>query len=242
MKKLCMALSLLLTALLLSGCGGVDANPGRPAANTTDKVPEVLNQAEYLLYQNIFYNDYGPQYEGKEVTKRGVLAKIRDAFNDRVRYYVWGYLDNTKCCDWQWEIVPTDENSLPPMGSLVTAKGIFRGDQAALDGYWITDVTVETETGYAGPQEEINMLVMSCTLERVQMFNILYRPQAFEGKAFIVYGRIAGTNRLEDPYYNGSWQIPFSSGSACPAIGTMVELHGRVEDAALSECTLTVLP
>ncbi len=239
MKKLCMALSLLLTALLLSGCGG---DTKKAAANTTDKVPEVLNQAEYLLYQNIFYNDYGPQYEGKEVTKRGVLAKLRDAFNSRDRYYVWGYLDNTRCCDWQWEIVPKDAESLPPVGSLVTARGVFRGDDEALDGYWITDAAVETETAYAGAQEEINMLTMSCTLERVQMFNILYRPKTFEGKPFLAYGRIAGTDTLEDPYYNGSWQIPFSAGSPCPAIGTMVELRGRVKDAALSECTLTVLP
>lgn len=242
MKKLRMALALALTALLLSGCGGTEAGADKKAAGKTDKVPEVLNQTEYLLYENIFFNDYGPQYEGKETSKRGVFAIIQDAYNHRTRYYVWGYLDNTKCCDWQWEIVPKDEAALPPPGSLVTVKGVFRADEAALDGYWITDAAVETETEYTGAQEEINMLAMSCTLERVQMSNILYQSEAFEGKPFIAYGRIAGAGLLEDPYYNGSWQIPFSPSADAPAIGTMVSLRGRVKEAALSDCALSIVP
>ena len=134
MKRLCFTLSLLLLALTLSGCGGTDGAAGKGAANTADSIPVILNQAEYLLYQNIFYNSYGPQYEGQSVTKRGVLARIRDAFNDCDRYYVWGYLDNTKCCDWQWEFVPTDKNSLPAPGSLVVVKGVFKADDNALEG------------------------------------------------------------------------------------------------------------
>ena len=242
MKKLYMALAFILTALLLSGCGGAEGASDKKAENTTKEIPVILNQAEYLLYQNVFYNEYGPQYEGQEVIKRGVLGKIQDAFSNRARYYVWGYLDNTMCCDWQWEIVPRDEKSLPPVGSLVTAKGIFRADESALDGYWITDAAVEAETEYTGVQEEMNMLAMSCTLERVQMFNILYRPEAFEGKPFIAYGRIAAVDTLEDPYYNGSWRIPFTAKAECPAIGTMVILQGTVKNGALTECLLTVKP
>ena len=242
MKKLCMAMVLGLTVLLLSGCGSTGSGSDQKALNSTDKVPEVLSQAEYLLYENIFYNDYGPQYEGKEVAKRGVLAKLQDAFSNSARYYVWGYLDNTRCCDWQWEFIPKDEANLPPVGSLITVHGVFGADEAALDGYWITDAAVETEAEYTGHQEEINMFVMSCTLERVQMLNILYRPEAFEGKPFIAYGRIAGIGVLEDPYYNNSWQIPFSAKVASPAPGTMVSLQGRVREAVLSECALSVLP
>ena len=242
MKKLCMVLALCLIALLLSGCGGTEGTSDKKAGNTTNEIPVILNQAEYLLYQNVFYNEYGSQYEGQEVAKRGVLAKIQDAFNGRTRYYVWGYLDNTMCCDWQWEIVPKDEAALPPVGSLITVKGIFRADEDALDGYWITDAAVGTETEYTGAQEEINMLAMSCTLERVQMLNILYRPEAFEGKAFIAYGRIAAMNILEDPYYNGSWQIPFATEAECPAIGTMVTLKGSVGYISLDKCFLTVMP
>ena len=89
MKKLCFTLSLLLIALALSGCGNTNG-AGKSAANTTGSIPVILSQSEYLLYQNIFYNSYGPQYEGQSVTKRGVLAKIHDAFNDRERYAATG--------------------------------------------------------------------------------------------------------------------------------------------------------
>ena len=242
MKKLCFALALLLMALTLSGCGDTKGDAGKAAANTTDSVPVILNQAEYLLYQNIFYNNYGPEYEGQDVTKRGVLAKIHDAFNDRDRYYVWGYLDITKCCDWQWEFVPKNEKNLPVPGSLVTVKGVFRANDDALDGYWIADAAVETETAYTGAQDDINMLAMSCTLERVQILNIQYRSEAFEGKSFSAYGRIAGTDTLENPYYNGSWQMPFTSGTESPAIGTLVILKGTVRNAALADCALSVMP
>ena len=74
------------------------------------------------------------------------------------------------------------------------------------------------------------------------MFNILYRPEEFSGKRFIAYGRIAGAGLLEDPYYNGSWQIPYAPGTDQNAIGTLVEVRGRVKDAALEDCVLTVMP
>ena len=242
MKKTTLILSLLIAALLLTGCGSPGSNAASADENvkTIDRVPDMLNQAEYLLYENVFYNDYGAQFEGQETIKRGVLGKIRDAFNERDRYYVWGYLDNTKCCDWQWEIVPQDVKSLPPVGSLVIAQGVFHADEQALDGYWITDVTITTEAKYTGAQAELNMQAMTCTLERVQMLNILYRPEAFEGKPFIAYGRIAALNTLEDPYYDGSWQIPFSAEGDCPAIGTMVILQGTVKNSALWDCTLEI--
>ena len=243
MKKLALLMALILTALLLTGCGS-EQTAGTAAVKagtpTISKVPEILNQTEYLLYQNVFYSDFGGSLEGQKVEKRGILGKIQDAFGQRTRYYVWGYLDTTKCCDWQWEIVPKDEKSLPPVGSLVIATGTFRADENSLDGYWIVDVTVKTEAQYIGDQEELNMRTLSGTLERVQILNILYRPEYFEGKRFIAYGRIAQVNVLQDPYYDGSWQIDFSSSADCPAIGTDVVLRGKVANGILSECALEV--
>ena len=243
MKKTALILVLILTALLLTGCGGTETTADTAAKGgvpTTPKVPEILNQAEYLLYQNVFYSDFGDKLEGQQVEKRGVLGKVQDAFNQRTRYYVWGYLDQTKCCDWQWEIVPKDESSLPPVGSLVVATGTFRADESALDGYWIVDVTVKTEQQYTGAQEELNMQALSGTLERVQILNILYKPEYFEGKRFIAYGRIAQVNVLQDPYYDGSWQIGFTSTADCPATGTDVILRGKVADGLLTDCALEV--
>ena len=120
--------------------------------------------------------------------------------------------------------------------------GTFRADEKALDGYWITDASVETEALYTGERADVNMRALSCTLERVQMLNILYKPELFEGKTFSAYGRVAGIGLLLDPYYDGSWQIPFRSGAESPAIGTLITLKGRVSGGALTDCTLETLP
>lgn len=237
-NKYTLILALLLCGLLLAGCG--DQRQG--AEKTSDTVPEILSQAEYLLYQNVFYNDYGAQYEGREMVKTGVYSTLQDAFSDRTRYYVWGYLDNAKCCDWQWEFVPKDTKALPAEGSLVTVSGIFKASDDSLDGYWLENAAVQTEMAYTGRLTDLNMRAMSCTLERVQMFNILYVPDQFEGKQFTAYGRIAGVNTLEDPYYNGSWQIPFAADAQAPAIGTLVNLRGKVTDGALADCSLEIAP
>ena len=236
MKKwLCIVLLLAVFAAVLGGCGKRSDDKGA----TTDKVPEILNQEEYLLYQNVFFNDYGKQLIGKEVSKKGVLAVIQDGFNQRTRYYVWGYLDNTKCCDWQWEFVPEDSAVLPQPGSLVSVKGTFAAHDDALDGYWIEKAAVETNTKYTGEVFDLDMCAMSCTLERVQMLNILYKPEYFKERSFIAYGRIVASGTLEDPYYNGSWQMPFAPGDASFAIGTQVKLQGSVINGKLTDCTVT---
>ena len=51
---------------------------GTPVAET---MPTVLNQNEYILYQNIFYSDAAEDYLGKTATKEGTLARVSDAFS-----------------------------------------------------------------------------------------------------------------------------------------------------------------
>ena len=237
-------ITMLFTVVLLcSACSGGGSGSGSAGVKTTAEVPVVLNQAEYVLYQNIFYNDYGPQYDNTPVTKNGVFAVIQDAWAGKARYYVWGYLDNTQCCDWQWEIVPKDTKNLPAPGSLISVTGTFAKDEDnALDGYWIKDAEVTTVTAYVGQTAELNMQVMSDTLERVQILNIMYRSDSFEGKTYLAYGRVAGIGMLQDPYYDGSWEIPFAStgDTSALAIGTSVRLSGKVVSGTLGESTVTV--
>lgn len=247
MKKTKIILALLLAALLmltLTACGSKDAKSTEAtedkAVATTDTVPVILDQAEYTLYQNVFYNGYGEQSVG-QVTKRGVFTTIQDAFNEVTRYYVWGYLDNTLCCDWQWEFVPAEGAELPAVGSLVQVSGSFEKDDAALDGYWIKDAKVTVENAYTAGETELDMLTMGDTLERVQLMNIMYRKEAFEGKTFRAFGRISNIGLLEDPYYgNEAWQIPYQSDAEQPAIGAMVHLQGKVADGQLAECSIQV--
>ena len=228
MKKLIPII--LVLALVLCACGKKTAD---------GEMPTMLNTAEYVLYQNIFFNEAADDYVGETQSKIGTFAVIHDSYNDCTRYYVWGYNDATKCCDWQWEFVPADATSLPAPGSLVEVKGTFTGDEAALDGYWLTDASVKVQVGYTPPESELLLTAMDDTLERVQIYNIMAFPENYEGKTISAYGRIASPTTFEDPYYDGSWSFPFESGDELPAIGTIVILTGVVRNGTIADCTLT---
>ena len=247
-----MIVSILLTStlvLLSCGCesgqssGGTSRGTGSSAGmeNTSDARQEKISQDEYTLYLNIFENGYAQSFDGKKVKKIGVFATLHDAFNDLDRYYVWGYADQTKCCDWQWEFTPKKGEKLPPDGSLVTVEGTFASDDQALDGYWIKNATVRTETTYTGTSYDLNMYLMSDTLERVQIANVVRKPAYFQGKTFSAYGRIKGLNTLQDPYYNGSWEVGFSFDGDVPSIGTTVLLTGTVGNGTLVAETLQII-
>lgn len=203
------------------------------AAPETAERPEKFSQDEYVLYQNIFYKDYGKDYDGTAVEKEGVFATIFDAYNDCRRYYVWGYYDQTRCCDWQWEFVPENADDLPPTGSLVTVTGTFVSDENALDKFRIEGAKIETLTAYSGPAADMDMRSMSDTLERVQMLNIISHADVFEGNGFTAYGRIKTPGLIEDPYYDGSWNVHMKWDGDLPAIGTLVEMTGTVRDGVL---------
>ena len=247
MKRLGIIVSILLTAAMIlftCGCGsdiastggnGTGENPG--GLDPADRL-DIISQDEYLLYQNVFYNGYASKMDGTKVKKTGVLATLHDAFNDVDRYYVWGYYDNTKCCDWQWELKLKDGTELPPDGSLISVEGTFVYDEEALDDYWIKDAKVTTKTKYTGALYDLNMFLMSDTLERVQIINVRRFPDYFKDKSYSAYGRIKTVDSIQDPYYNGSWDIPFVWSGEIPAIGTTVLLTGNVSNGTLGVDTM----
>lgn len=205
---------------------------------TTTVLPSVINPTEYLLYQNIFYNQQGSAYEGKEVTKIGTFATIDDRFNNITRYYVWGYNDNTKCCDWQWEIRITDTSELPKNGSLVEVTGTFASDDISLDGYWIKKPTIKVVQEYQGPVCDVDMATMSATLERVQLINIQQHPADFEGKSIYMYGRVATLSSIQHPYYDNVWTQEFETADTTPAIGTYVILNGTFSNGVITDSSI----
>ena len=218
---------LLLSLLLLCGCGKSAPAPQTPAEPArSDALPEVYSQDEYMLYQNVFYGDYGAEAVGKPVEKQGAYATVYDAYNQRQRYYVWGYYDRTKCCDWQWEFVPQDPDSLPANGSLVKMTGVVTRDDAALDKIWFTDARVELQQVYEPEPCDVDMTVMSATLERVQLLNMQYKPEAFAGKSLRIYGRVYGLDAIQHPYYDNAWTQKLEAKEELPAIGTMVIVAG----------------
>ena len=205
-----------------TGNSGEPDIPIEPRVVTT--LPTVLNQTEYVLYQNIFFNDMADSYVGKTATKEGTYTRLYDAFSEKYRYYVWGYMDATKCCDWQWEFVPADPETLPPIGSLVKMTGTLARDDAALDKLWFVDTSVEVKTTFSPKACEVDMTTMDATLERVQLLNMQYKPDAFTGKTLRIYGRVLNPTTIQHPYYDNAWTQDFATEAEVPAIGTMVIL------------------
>ena len=128
---------------------GKDGKPlpaGLPTDAVTDMV-EYFDNMDYANYINVFsYKDEndpskglgGDDFVGKELTKEGTFAKIYDKWSDRERYYVWGYADQTRCCDFQWEFVPNDPASLPAPGSAVVVTGVTeQNDTFQLSNFFV---------------------------------------------------------------------------------------------------------
>ncbi len=240
MRRIKKIVSVLLTVSAILVCSGCGAGSSSGETGSGDRL-EVISQEEYVLYQNVFYKDFGKELDGKRVIKEGVFAVLNDAFNNCSRYYVWGYYDQTKCCDWQWEFVPNEASDLPPAGSLVTVEGLFVSSTDALDGYWIAEANVKANTEYTGMTSDLDMYSMSCTLERVQMINVLRHPEIFQNREFTAYGRIASPDSLEDPYYDGSWEIKIVWDGDLPAVGTLVAVTGSIRDGSLIVQTLKII-
>lgn len=232
MKKL-LPLLLCLALLLCACAGGGDQTPG-----AAERLPTVLDTNEYTLYLNLFYNGYADQLAGKTYTKTGTFTRLQDRYNGVERYYVWGYNDATKCCDWQWEFVPAPGTELPENGALVSMTGTLTADPAALDGYWYTDATLTVTTHYTGGGPEVDMGAMSATLERVQLLNLQYDAAGFEGRQVRLYGRVLDETHVQHPYYDEAWTQAFETDDPVPAIGTVVVLTGTWQGGVLTRCTV----
>ncbi len=235
-KKTVIFLGLCL-CLLLSGCNAqISEGAAKQAAEiagqqndfqVAEPVPYVLDQTEYVLYQNIFFNGQAGEYVGKTFDKTGILIRLEDRWSQVTRYYVWGYMDATKCCDWQWEFVPSDPDSLPPDGSLVVMTGTLVHNEAALDKYWYENASVTLKQRYEGMKGvDVDLSTMDSTLERVQYYNLLKDPDRYNGKTVCMYGRVKTTASIQHPYYDNYWELPFTTGNTVPATGTMVLIIG----------------
>ncbi|MBR0413427.1 MAG: hypothetical protein IJI47_07700 [Eubacterium sp.] len=241
MKKIIsVTLCVIMAALMFAGCSGAKADKKESGkATASDKMQTALNTAEYTLYQNIFYNDQKADYDGQEATKEGTFATLTDAYSNTTRYYVWGYNDQTKCCDWQWELKIDDTSDLPANGSYVTVTGKYEVNDKALDGLWIVNPKITVKTEFKERDYDVDMLSMDNTLERVEITNIMQKKEAFEGKTVCCYGRVKDDNTLQDAYYDGSWEIGFSGENLeLPAFGTIILVYGTVKNGELTDCTI----
>ncbi len=201
----------------------------------------VLDTNEYAMYYNIFYNDQGGEYDGKPVFKKGTFATLYDEYSGITRYYVWGYNDQTKCCDWQWELKYDEVKEIPANGSLVEVTGTFTKDENALDGYWITGPKIKVKSEYTPADVDIDMSTMSATLERVQAFYIINKYETLEGKTVRMYARVLSDTQVQHPYYNGTdFIVDVETDGKMPAIGMMVMIEGTVKEGKITNAKVEI--
>ena len=95
-KRFLLAVLLLAAVILCTACGG-DSGGNQTGAPTANEVPVVLSQMEYTLYQNIFANDTGSQYQtGVYFTDEEDGKILREIFEEEKKKY--------DC--WQVELEP----------------------------------------------------------------------------------------------------------------------------------------
>ncbi|MBQ7653500.1 MAG: hypothetical protein IJS17_00325 [Clostridia bacterium] len=248
MKKIiCIALCLVMTAGLLTGCGS-KSNTSQTGTNTKSSanIPALesaamktnLSQDEYTLYQNIFYNGQKNDFDKKSVKKEGTFATLHDAFNNVTRYYVWGYLDNTNCCDWQWELKFDNEENIPANGSYIEVEGVYEVSTDALDGLWIINPKVTVKESYADRGYDIDMCSMSDTLQYVEIQNIVNMADYFKDKTVCGYGRMESDSSIQDAYYDSKWSVEIETDSKIPAFGTIVVFTGLCDGGMIKDCKI----
>lgn len=244
MKRIFAVLLSCMLLLTFAACGAGEDSPqttqGADEQVSLDGAfPCVTDAMEYTLYQNIFYNNEGANYEGQQVEKTGTFATIYDEFNKVTRYYVWGYYDMTKCCDWQWELKVDGAANLPKNGCLVNVTGTFEKSDSALDGYWITNPEISVKTEYNGENYDVDMSVMSATLERVQIINMQNFKESFEGKKIAAYGRVKTNSIIQHPYYDGAWEQAVNAKTEIQLTDKEVLVTGIYKDGVIKDAVAT---
>ena len=261
MKKLIAVLLTLVVVFPLAACGGkktgtestdpavpatdgsgetiTDANgnvlPANLPAGAINGIRETFDPMEYTIYMNVFQDISSKQFDGIEMDKKGTFAILQDDWSGKTRYYVWGYNDTTRCCDYQWEFVPADVSALPEPGSYIRVQGTLAytedRNKGAMDYYWITDTKVTVLEEYPASKFDYDLTTMDATLALVQLSRIQNYSQNYAGKTILVYGRTLSPNTLQHPYYDGSWNLDFKTdkaGGQVPGVGQYLVLGGTV--------------
>lgn len=220
-------------------CGSKEKGGG--VSSDTTKMDMVLNPMEYTIYTNMYYNNKADDYDDKEYTKEGIFTILYDSYNDTERYYVWGYSDETKCCDWQWEFVPVNKESLPPVGSRIKVKGKLVNNEAALDNYWLVNTSVDVVKEYSKASCKYDLTTMDPTLTRVQLVNMMNFTDKYNGETVKIYARVLSNDKIQHPYYDNSWELKVAYEEGLPAIGSYITVEGKFTGTSASDCKLEIL-
>lgn len=244
-KVLCLILALAIS-FCFTACSDNDGSEDTSVENNTNAegttaitnatsydngMTETFDQMEYAAYIDLFNNQNYSDYENKTMTKKGNLGTILtfDANGDEmIRYYVWGYADETKCCCYQWEFVAPEDWKAPANGSIITVKGTLVASDDALDGYWFDDCDVTVDDKFTESDIDYDMTRISHVLAYVQNWYLINYADYFDGVSLRLYGRALTVNTIQDPYWDEYWNIDFLWDGDKPSIGQYIVLDGTL--------------
>ena len=221
--------------------------PKLDPAEITLNVTTVTDEKEAEEYRKTVVQGENGDALGKDTSKTGMFCILRDQFNERDRYYVWGYGDSERSTDWQWEFNPENVSGLPAQGSIITVTGKLVSSDDALDRVWIDGAAIEVKTDYAPDAAyDVDCRFMGSTLERVQVQNVNLYPDYFAGKTVAVYGRAVSTGSVRNPYDGAEdsiieWSMEFASEYKNPEEGTLILLTGNIADGHIEDGVVSIL-
>ncbi len=213
-------------------------DPSGPPVTSVEKIETGLNEYynadEDAAYHELFFDKKTSEYENKKFTKYGTFAVIYDAYNEVERYYVWGYGHESKDCCFQWEFVKPENAELPIPGSYIKVEGTMTADEKALDGYWLTNASVSVEEEFAATEYDYDFVTLSPTLMRVQITNMLQKPEQFADKSVRIFGRTLSENTLTSAYADDNWSVHFSASRDHLNADTIVMIEGTFNQGGAS--------
>lgn len=116
-------IALILTVLLLTGCGKQEAAPSKAAKQAIDV--DLTTLSSTMVYSEVYNMLTEPErYEGKTVRMAGGYSAFLDE-NTGTIYRVCMIADATACCAQGMEFILTDDN-YPEMESDITVVGTFQ--------------------------------------------------------------------------------------------------------------------
>ncbi len=192
---------------------------------------DVISHEEDEAYHDLFYNKNTSAYENKKFTKEGIFAVIFDAYNEKERYYVWGYGHDTRDCCYQWEFVMPEGTKAPAPGSLIEVKGTMTHSEDALDGYWLTDASLSVKKAATETDFDYDLVSMSPTLMRVQIINMLNKSDFFKAVTVRIPGKTVNENTIAPAFTDDDWTLHFTSAKSHINADTLVIVEGTYNTA-----------
>lgn len=201
-----------------------------------ESIPLVVSEEDWQVYSNVYRSgDISKlNYEIKEGT--GIFTTIKNNKTGKNSYYVWGYSDEDRTHDWQWELDLENYNGqIPSNGSLIHYSGTFVSSELANDYYWLTNVYLDVKRELVlKTKYDYDTRTMSPTLSYFQLCHVLGYIGQTEGQPICIYGRVSSLNMdgihtsVQHPYIDDFWNITIDTQINVPKIGSTIVIKGTV--------------